>query len=179
MVPEPSRLRALMMAATLLLGVLLVGVAVSVMRSAPVEPMAMEPGSRLEQLEAFVARNPDDLAAQMGLGDEYFAVNRYDAALDRYLTVLQVRPDEPRALARAGWIAFEGGDSNAAQRLVTQSLDVRPDDPEALWFLAQIRLYGLDDATGAVAPLRRLLGLDELSADLRREARTLLTRARG
>ena len=162
----------------ILLGALLTGgwlLAVRA-RSAPApQPAPLTPQ---EQLEQVVAAQPDDIEARRQLGDLHFAANRFDAALEQYLVVLERFPQQAQTLARAGWIAFEGGDSQTGHRLVSESLEIAERDPEALWYLAQIRLYGMDDAAGAVAPLRRLLQRDDLSAQLRRDARALLAAAR-
>lgn len=163
----------------ILLGALLTGgwlLASRSTRIAAEPPAALSPQ---EQLEEVVAAQPDNIEARRRLGDLHFAANRFDQALEQYLVVLDAFPQQAQTLARAGWIAFEGGDSATANRLVNESLTVADRDPEALWYAAQIRMYGLNDPRAAVAPLRRLLERDDLSAQLRRDARRLLATARG
>ena len=162
----------------ILLGALLTGgwlLAVRARTTPAPPPAALTPQ---EQLEQAVAAQPDDIEARRRLGDLHFADNRFDQALEQYLVVLERFPQQAQTLARAGWIAFEGGDSETGHRLVSESLEIAERDPEALWYLAQIRLYGMDDPAGAVAPLRTLLRRDDLSAQLRRDARALLAAAR-
>jgi predicted Zn-dependent protease len=172
-VPDP-RVIALV---ALLLGVLLAGGWALAVRSTsePPPPVTLTPQ---QQLESIVAAEPDNIEARRRLGDLHFEADRFENALEQYLVVLERFPQQAQTLARAGWIAFEGGDSATGHRLVSESLSIAERDPEALWYLAQIRLYGLDDAKGAVAPLRRLLKRDDLSAGLRRDARRLLAAAR-
>jgi cytochrome c-type biogenesis protein CcmH/NrfG len=129
-------------------------------------------------LREAVAQNPEDMAARLVLAHHHFDRSDYDLALEQYLTVLEHRPDHVRALARAGWIAFEGGDNATAQRLVTAALDRRPQDAESLWFLAHVRLYGLDDPDGARAPLDALLARDDLSDEFRVQVQALRRHAR-
>lgn len=163
----------------LLLGALLAGgwlLAVRSTRAAAPVPAVLTPQ---EQLEQVVADQPDNIDARRRLGDLHFAEDRFDQALEQYLIVLERFPQQAQTLARAGWIAFEGGDSVTGHRLVRENLAVAHDDPEALWYLAQIRMHGLEDPQGAVAPLRRLLERDDLDAQLRRDVRRLLAEARG
>jgi cytochrome c-type biogenesis protein CcmH/NrfG len=174
--PEP-RPGVILVVALLLGGLLTAGWFLASGRSQQ-PPAPAEPLSPREQLEAVLAQEPDNLPARRRLGDLHFAEDRFDQALAQYLVVLEAEPRDPLALARSGWIAFEGGDTDTAERLVSEALDVRPGDPEALWYLAQIRLYGGEDPAGAVLPLRTLLERDDLAPDLRRQARRLLRDAR-
>ena len=162
----------------LLLGAALTGgwlLALRVGNTVPEAPPVLTPQ---EQLERAVAAQPGDIEARRRLGDLHFGANRFDQALEQYLVVLERFPQQAQTLARAGWIAFEGGDSVTGERLVSESLEIAERGPEALWYLAQIRVYGLDEGRGAVAPLRRLLERDDLSPQLRGDARELLARAR-
>jgi predicted Zn-dependent protease len=166
----------LMVAVAVLLGLVLGGGGWLALRatSAP----AAAPGSAPSP-EAAAPAPPDPLAATLARADEHFDANRFDMALDQYMAVLRARPDHPAALARAGWIAFEGGDDALAERLLQRSLDVAPDNPEALWYLAQVRVHGTGDTQGATVVLRALLARDDLSPSLRAQAEDLLTDARG
>lgn len=170
---------AVFIVVALVLGALLAGAWLLTLRAAGAPVPAPAPLTPQQQLEQVVAAQPQNMEARRRLGDLHFAQDRFDHALEQYLVVLERFPQQAPTLARAGWIAFEGGDSDTAQRLVRESLAVAPDDPEALWYLAQIRMHGLDDPRGAVAPLRRLLARDDLDAQLRRDVRRLLAAARG
>jgi tetratricopeptide (TPR) repeat protein len=169
---------ALIAVVALLLGAVLTGGWMLATQNNRAEPRPAAPASPEQQLAAIVDEQPENVEARRRLGDLHFAEDRFDAALEQYLVVLDAFPQQAQTLARAGWIAFEGGDSATGERLVTESLAIARNDAEALWYLAQIRMYGLDDGDGAVAPLRRLLQRDDLSAQLRRDARRLLATAR-
>jgi tetratricopeptide (TPR) repeat protein len=169
---------ALIAVVALLLGAVLTGGWLLATSSSRTEPVPAAPASPEQQLAAIVAQQPENIEARRRLGDLHFTADRFDEALEQYLVVLEAFPQQAQTLARAGWIAFEGGDSATGERLIEESLGIAERDPEALWYLAQIRMYGLDDGDGAVEPLRRLLSRDDLSGQLRRDARRLLAAAR-
>jgi cytochrome c-type biogenesis protein CcmH/NrfG len=131
----------------------------------------------LDELERRVQERPDDLVARLAIGHHHFDRSDYDLALVEYLRVLDQDPDHVRAMARAGWIAFEGGESALAERLVTEALERAPADPEALWFLAHIRMYGLREPAGAIPPLRALSSRGDLSDGFRAQVDRLLAEA--
>lgn len=162
---------AAMVAVAVLLGLLLGGGGL----------LALRQGSAPAEAPAAVAETPapDPLAVALERGDAHFAANRFDLALDQYMAVLRVQPDHPTALARAGWIAFEGGDDALAERLLQHSLDVRADNPEALWFLAQVRVHGTGDHERAAVVLRTLLARDDLGPAFRAKAERLLRQTGG
>jgi tetratricopeptide (TPR) repeat protein len=119
------------------------------------------------ELAAAVAERPDDVVARLALAHHHFDESAFDVALTHYLEVLARQPANGRALARAGWIAYEGGEDELAGHLLERSLAAAPEDPEALWFLAQVRLDGLGDDAGAADLLTRLLDRDDLSPRFR------------
>jgi cytochrome c-type biogenesis protein CcmH/NrfG len=137
-----------------------------------------EEAAAVAALQDLVEARPDDVEARLRLAHRYFDDRAYDEALAHYLVILDGQR-QPEALSHAAWIAFQSGDARAADRLLAESLQRAPDNPETLWFLAHVRLYGFDDARGAVAALETLLDAgDTLSPGLRAQVRTLLTEAR-
>ena len=129
------------------------------------------------QLRAAVDANPDVVAMRLLLADRYFAEGRSDQALAQYTQVLK-RQRDPAALSHAGWLLAQAGRPQAGARLVEESLAARPDQPDALWFLANIRLFGLHDPKRAVDPLQRLLARPDLRGDARGQVERLLATAR-
>lgn len=121
---------------------------------------------------------PHGLGGRLRLAHEFFDARDHQRALAEYLAILDHDPRNAEALSHAGWIAFESGDVDMAERLVRQSLHQQPDGPEALWFLANIRLHGRADPSSALRPLRTLLARPDLSTDFRGEVERLESEAR-
>jgi hypothetical protein len=130
------------------------------------------------ELEAVVAANPDVLGMRLALAHRYFDRRQYREALEHYKAVIARAPD-PEAFSHVGWITFVVAKRpDLAAQLLQRSLERRPGDGEALWFLANVELYGLQDAQAAVATLTRLRALPGLPAADRRDIERLLDKAR-
>lgn len=131
-----------------------------------------------EQMEEVVADNPGVVGMRLALARRYFEGGEFDRALDHYLTVLDQDPDQPEALASIGWMTYLSDRPEVAESYVERALTIEPDYIQGYWFLGNIRLLGLDDAAGAVAPLERLLGFgDAVPEDIRSAAEQLLDEA--
>ncbi len=128
-----------------------------------------------EQMEAVVAENPNVPGMRLALADRYFAEGDFSNALTHYLYVLEtLEVKDPAALANVGWMTYLSGVPDVAASFVEESLAVQPDGGIAFWYLANIRFFGLGDATGAVSPLQSLLDYENLPDELRAEAESLL-----
>lgn len=128
-----------------------------------------------EEMEAVVAQNPDIPGMRLALADRYFTAGEFSDALTHYLYVLQtLEVKDPAALANVGWMTYLSNEPDVAESFVEESLEVQPDGGIAFWYLANIRFYGLGDATGALDPLQQLLAYENLPDRLRREAEALL-----
>jgi len=130
-----------------------------------------------EQLEEVIADFPDNTPMRLALARRYFYAGEFDKALDHYLIILD-KEQNPEALANVGWMTYLSGESEVAAQFVERSLQIAPEQELPYWYLANIRLDGLDDPAGAIAPLETLLGFDDLPADIRTEAETMLATAR-
>ena len=131
-----------------------------------------------EEMEAVVAENPTVVGMRAALARRYFQEGDFSNALGHYLVVLEQDPSHAEALATVGWMSFLSQEPELAESYVLRSLEVAPGYPDALWFLGNIRLFGTNDAAGAVAPLEDLLEVDGLAPELRAEATSLLEQAR-
>ncbi len=131
-----------------------------------------------EEMEAVVAENPDIVGMRLALANRYFEAGEFDRALPHFMTVLDQEPDNPEALASIGWMTHLSGRSDVAESFVLRALDVAPEYAQAYWFLGNIRLLGLADAAGAIAPLERLLEFEAIPDDVRGQAEALLAEAR-
>ena len=129
-----------------------------------------------EQMEEVVAANPDIAPMRLALADRYFAEGDFSNALTHYMYVLEeLEIQDAAALANVGWMTYQSGVPDVAESFVERSLELQPDGGVAFWYLANIRFHGLDDASGSVEPLLRLLEYDNLPQELRAAAQELLT----
>ena len=119
------------------------------------------------------------LAAQtaMTTGDDVTALKLFQA-------VLRVEPDQPEALAYAGWLLREAGDAQENVTLVTQGIVAEenavaddPQYPDARYFLGVMLLDEAHDPAGAVTQLEAYLALKPSARDAA-AVRPILDRAR-
>lgn len=131
-----------------------------------------------QEMEEVLAANPDVVGMRLALANRYFEAGEFSSAVGHYLEVLDRQPGNPEALARVGWMAYLSHEAETAAGYEERALEVAPGYAEAKWFLANIRLYGLDDPAGAVPLLEELVALPDLPADFRGEVEARLIEAR-
>jgi len=128
-----------------------------------------------EQLEAVVAQNPNIPGMRLALADRYFFEGDFSNALTHYMYLLEdLGVQDSGALANVGWMTYQSGRPDLAESFVVESLAVLPNNGNALWYLANIRFFGLGDAAGAAEPLRQLLGYENVPDEVRTAAEDLL-----
>jgi len=128
-----------------------------------------------EELEAVVAQNPNIPGMRLALADRYFFEGDFSSALTHYMYVLEdLGVQDSGALANVGWMTYQSGRPDIAESFVVESLTVQPNNGNALWYLANIRFFGLSDAAGAAEPLRQLLGYENVPDEVRTAAEDLL-----
>lgn len=192
---EPSagsrfRLGGRALVGTLLMGVALVVIAVLV--AGAIEDR--EPGEFVtgnidgrdlsevstQEMEEVVAEFPQVVGMRLALAGRYFDQGDFSAALPHYLAVLEQNPDEPEANANVGWMTFlsDPAQSETAAAFLERSLAAAPGYGQATFYLANVRLYGLDDRAGAEALLTELAAADDLPADVRSTVEDMLVEAR-
>lgn len=120
-----------------------------------------------QELEAVVEANPEVTGMRLALADRYNEKGRYDLAVVHYGKVLEEEPDNAEAQAGLGWLMLQLNEPVEAARLVDGALATDALSPEALWVKANIRLYGFDDAEGALEVLDTMSGLRDLSSEVR------------
>ena len=98
----------------------------------------------IEDLEAFVRAQPDDVEALVALGDALLAANRADAAADQYKAALGLNPNNIGALLGIGTILLGADRPDAAGPVFDRVLALAPDQPDALLYraVARLRLEG-------------------------------------
>lgn len=126
-----------------------------------------------QELEAVVAATPEVIGMRLVLADRYTAEGRYDLAVVHYGKVIEIDPGNADAKARLGWLMLQLGESKEAARLVEEALAVDPELLDALWFKANIRLYGFDDANGALEVIETMLERPDLDPEVRDQVEKL------
>lgn len=130
-----------------------------------------------EEMEAVVAENPDIVPMRLALANRYFEAGEFDQALPHFMTVLDLDQDNPEALASVGWMTYLSGRADVAETFVERALAAAPEYAQAYWFLGNIRLYGLEDAAGAISPFERLLEFEGVPEEIRIQAEDSLAEA--
>ncbi len=110
----------------------------------------------IDELEAFVRAEPQNVEALVALGDALHAANRVSEAADRYKAALELDPKNVEALLGVGTILLDANRPDAAGPVFDRILALSPDQPDALLYRAVARLR-LD---GSVS--------DEVRGDVRR-----------
>lgn len=132
-----------------------------------------------DELEAVVAANPDVIGMRLALARRYVEAGDFSAALPHYFEVLDREPQQPEALMYLGWMTYLSGDAVTGASLLERSLDAAPDNLLASWFLANARLYGLDDPAGAIPLLEAVIAAADTPPEVVAAAREMLSEARG
>jgi len=124
-----------------------------------------------------VAQNPDIFPMRLALARRYVEEGDFSSALVHYLYILE-REDNAEALMYVGWMTHASGDSATGASLLERSLEVAPDDPLAMWFLANVRMFGLDDAEGAIPMLEAVIASGFAPTEVIEAAESMLEEAR-
>lgn len=132
-----------------------------------------------EEMEDVVAEFPNVTGMRLALARRYFDQGDFSAALPHYLVVLENDPNEPEANANVGWMTFLSDPSQAdtAAAFLERSLAAAPGFGQATFYLANVRLYGLDDPAGAEELLIELADTDDLPQDVRDTIEQMLDEA--
>jgi cellulose synthase operon protein C len=107
-----------------------------------------------ETLEAWLARNPDDLETHLTLADLHLAAGRPEMARRHLTRVVTARPDSVPALNNLAWALLQEGRAAAARPFAERALRLAPDEPRVMDTLALV-LSDLDELDRAVALLQR------------------------
>lgn len=105
------------------------------------------------ELEAVVAANPGVVGMRLALANRYADEQDFDKALGHYRLALRAEPQNAEALAHLGWTLLQLGLPQEAAQVVARARRLDPRMDDALWFDANIRLYGMQDPTGAARVL--------------------------
>ncbi|HEX2064261.1 MAG TPA: tetratricopeptide repeat protein, partial [Acidimicrobiales bacterium] len=113
-----------------------------------------------EDMEAVVAANPTVSGMRLALVERYLRAGQLEKARRHAHAALEHATDQAeqqRALKYLGWSTAVLGKPEEGVLLLERSLALAPDDLDNMWFLANVRLVGLDDAAKAIPLLERIL----------------------
>ena len=127
-----------------------------------------------DRLEEVVAANSDVVPMRLALAHMLLEEGEVLRAAEHFGAVLARDQQNPEALAALGWISYLAGEHDTAEGFLVDALAIVPDYPQAQWWLANVRLLGLDDPAGARAPLESLLSAPGVPDDVRMLAEDML-----
>jgi cytochrome c-type biogenesis protein CcmH/NrfF len=130
-----------------------------------------------ERLEEVVAANPDVIPMRLFLAQMLMDEGEVARAAVHFGAVLE-REQNPEAMAWIGYISFLAEQYDTAEGFLEDALAIEPDYPQAQWWLANVRVLGLDDPAGAIGPLEDLLGSPGVPEDVKLAAEEMLRQAR-
>lgn len=114
----------------------------------------------IEELEAIVSANPDNVEAIAALADALLSANRPGEAVERYKAALELDPNSVPALLGVGTILLAADRADAAGPVFDRILALSPDQPDALLYRAVARLRLEGTATDRVrADVERFLAM--------------------
>jgi cytochrome c-type biogenesis protein CcmH/NrfG len=129
-----------------------------------------------QELEGVVAANPDVVPMRLALARRYVEAGEFSSALPHYMYILERGPNA-EALMYVGWMTYLSDDAATGALLLERSLELDPGDVLAKWFLANIRYYGLADATAAIPLLEAVIASGQAPPDIVAEAERMITEA--
>ncbi len=130
-----------------------------------------------DRLEEVILANPDVIPMRLLLAQMLMDEREVARAAVHFGEVLE-REDNPEAMAWIGYISFLAEQYETAEGFLEDALAIEPDYPQAQWWLANVRLLGLNDAAGAIGPLQDLLVSSSVPEDIRRAAGEMLRQTR-
>jgi cytochrome c-type biogenesis protein CcmH len=130
-----------------------------------------------DRLEEVIAVNPDVVPMRLFLAKMLMEEGEVARAAVHFGEVLE-REDNPEAMAWIGYISFLAEQYETAEGFLEDALVVEPDYAQAQWWLANVRMLGLNDPAGAVEPLEELLASQDVPDDVKLAAEEMLRQAK-
>jgi cytochrome c-type biogenesis protein CcmH/NrfG len=107
--------------------------------------------SRISQLESTVAREPQNRAAWVQLGNLYFDTHQPQKAVDAYGKALELQGDDPNVLTDRGVMYRELGDYDEAIRHFERALQADPNHLQSRFNLGVVWAADKKDAKKGIA----------------------------
>jgi tetratricopeptide (TPR) repeat protein len=140
-------------------------------------PGAIDDPTSLSFYEQRVREHPNDVAARLDLAARYQQSGNAQGAVEQYLEVLNLDPQNPEARANLGFVLYSAGRAEEGLASVRQALAIDPTYPDALYFEGIILLHGLGRPAEAAESFQAYLDAAPFGAR-RTEVQGLLEEAR-
>lgn len=152
----------------------------------PQTQQAAAPDAALQQLEAAVRSNPNDLSARADLAKAYLDRENIDGVIEHTQFILQKKPDDARALTYEALVRIGIGQPDAALPMLVQATKSDPQFLDAWVGLAWLHASSnrMKEADEAIATAKRLRPdqaerLDQLMAHIKQPQGTPAPAASG
>lgn len=146
-------------------------------------PKTVSDTQRRRQLEAAIARNPNDVTSRLLLAQVLEQGNNLVGALEQYNEITQIQPSNAVAVANVGRILYLTAESTSASQAnsldalarakLDQAIELDPQYPDAHFFRAVVLANEYQDYAGAQDDLQHYLVLAP-SGQYAQEAQVLL-----
>jgi tetratricopeptide (TPR) repeat protein len=129
----------------------------SPMASAPQSPQPQQPDPALQQIEAAVAKSPDDLEMRNQLAKAYLERENLMGVFDQTKYILARTPDDARALTYQALVRMSMGQRDPAAEMLKHAIKSDPQLIDAYVALAwdNVQRGKLDDAEAQIAEATR------------------------
>lgn len=105
---------------------------------------------RISGIERMLAANPDNAAALIQLGNDYFDLQKYDKAVDAYDKAIKLDPRNPDVLTDMGISYRRLGRPNEAIEALRKAVAIDPGHAMALFNMGIVLKDDLKDKAGAL-----------------------------
>lgn len=114
-------------------------------------------GRELQQLQATVAANPNDVKARERLGHLYLQQQDFEQVFQMAHEALQINPRSVESRAHMGMVLFSMQKLDEALQQFDRALAIDPKHLETLLFKGIVQFQGLHDLQGAKATWERFI----------------------
>lgn len=114
---------------------------------------------QLRDLEAMLARDPENYELLVRAGNLLYDMGRFARANDYYERARRIRDDSPDVLTDSGVAYRETGNPRKAVELFEQAAKLSPEHWHSRFNLLIVKLFDLDDPAGAERALKELKSL--------------------
>ena len=113
--------------------------------------------TKVQALQAVVARDPKNAAARGQLGDLYYDAGRYPDAIKWYEESLALNPKDVNVSTDLGVSYYYNKDTDRAIAQLQHSLEIDPNHPKTLLNLGVVRAFGKKDLKRATEAWQKLV----------------------